>query len=324
MSEAHLLKLRVAAIEPLTGRISRFIMVPELAGGALPAAQPGAHIELVLPTESGASIHRAYSIVDSQASPRHYEIAVQREDQGTGGSMRVHRLRVGSVVAARPPVNDFPLTPAPGRSILIAGGIGITPILSMARHLAAQGRAFRLEYLTRDRRSTAYAQEVEALGCSRLWHDEGVAANGPPLATLIGAHEPGAHLYVCGPKGLIGAVVDAARRLDWPDESVHYELFAGALEKRGDRTFRVGIEGSDKFWEVRPDQTILDVLEQAGLPVLSDCRRGECGVCITAVVSGVPDHRDSTLCAAEREAGRLICPCVSRSCSDQIVLQLSS
>jgi vanillate O-demethylase ferredoxin subunit len=324
MSEAHLLRLRVAAIESLTDRISRFFLVPDAAGSALPPAQPGSHIVLVLPTEGGAAIHRAYSVVDSEVSAQHYEIAVQREEQGTGGSIRMHQLQVGNVVAALAPVNDFALAAAQGRSILIAGGIGITPILSMATHLAAQGRAFRLEYLTRDRRSTAYAQAAEALGCSRLWHDEGAVANGPPLTTLIGGRGVGDHLYVCGPKGLIAAVTEAARGLGWPAEAVHYELFAGALEQRGDRTFRLGVEGSDTFWDVRPEQTILDVLEQAGMPVLSDCRRGECGVCMTAVVRGIPDHRDSTLTAAEREAGRLICPCVSRSTSDEIVLQLSA
>lgn len=320
MSNSLLMSLRVLTVEPLTERITRFCLARD-DGGTLPPATPGGHVELVLEGEHGVPMHRAYSVVNPESSEQHYEIAVQREDRGSGGSVHVHRLHAGSLVLVRPPVNQFALVPQAARSILIAGGIGITPILSMARHLAAQGLPYRLEYLTRDRESTAYAQSVEQLDCSRLWHDDGEAGKGPALPVLLGAHEVGSHLYVCGPKGLIAAVIDAARALGWPADAVHYELFTGVLANDGDRRFRVTVADSGFSYEVGPGQTILEVLEQAGLPVMADCRRGECGVCMTTVVSGVPDHRDASLTDSERAQGKLICPCVSRSHSDEIVLQ---
>jgi vanillate O-demethylase ferredoxin subunit len=127
---------------------------------------------------------------------------------------------------------------------------------------------------------------------------------------------------VCGPSGLIAAVIEAARASGWPADAVHYELFTGTLAQSGDRTFRVTVADTGTSCEVRPGQTMLEVLEQAGVPVLSDCRRGECGVCMTRVIRGVPDHRDGCLTESERAAGQLICPCVSRSLSEEIVIQL--
>jgi vanillate O-demethylase ferredoxin subunit len=321
MTQAETLRLRVVEIEPLTDRVHR-LRLAACDGASLPAAAPGAHIELELQGEDGALLHRAYSVVNPASSEQHYEIAVQREDRGSGGSLQVHRLHVGAIVPVRAPVNDFPLAAEAARSVLIAGGIGITPILAMARHLQATKQAWRLDYLSRDRASAAYADAVEASGRARLWHDGGEAGKGPNLRELLGPHEVGTHLYVCGPKGLIGAVVETARALGWPEDAVHYELFTGALEQQGDRAFRVTVAGSGVSCEVRPGQSILEVLEQAGVPILSDCRRGECGVCMTQVISGAPDHRDSSLTESERAAGNVMCPCVSRSLSSELVLQL--
>ncbi len=322
MSERPTLSLEVLQAQTLTDRIRR-VVLGHPNGEPLPPAEPGSHIELELNGVRGAVAHRAYSVLNPELAPRSYEIAVQLEPDGAGGSLAVHLLKVGDQIDVRAPRNNFPLHPAARHSLLIAGGIGITPILSMARQLSAIGRPCRLEYIARERADAAYADEVESLGFSRLWHDGGEAARRIDVAPLLGHHEEGQHVYACGPKPLIAAVIAAADALGWPRSAVHYELFAGALEQLGDRVFRVRVDGSDVTHQVLPGQSVLDVLEKAGWPILSDCRRGECGVCITPVLSGVPDHRDVSLTQSERAEGKLFCPCVSRAYSDEIIVQLS-
>lgn len=319
---AATMRLSVVAFEPMTDRIVR-IRLARADGQALPPAEPGAHIEIDVRIGGDAAVHRAYSIVNADRGEHpHYEIAVQREDQGMGGSLWMHGLAVGQVVDAFPPKNNFHLIEGAQHHLLIAGGIGITPILAMARALARSGDSFQIDYAARDRISTAYAEEVEALGTGTCWFDGGQAGQGLVLSKLLAKYQPGHHAYVCGPKGLIAAVVNAAREQGWPDEAVHYELFSGALEKEGDRTFRLTVAGTGRTWEVQPNQTILSVLEDAGFDVLSDCRRGECGVCMTKVVSGTPDHRDISLTPSERAAGKSVCTCVSRCLSDELVIEL--
>lgn len=314
-----LMLLTVLAFEKLTERIAR-IHLGHADGRPLPAVQAGGHIEVLLRGPDGA-IRRAYSVVNPGSSTTCYEIAVQREDQGGGGSLQMHGLSVGSTVQVVPAKNGFGLCAAARHHLLIAGGIGITPILAMARTLAAQGGSFRLGYAARSRAEAAYVQEVEAWACASCGFDGGVPGRGLNLQALLPAHRDGQHVYVCGPRGLIAAVVEAARSRGWPEEAIHYELFAGVLEHRGERLFHVRVQGSDRSYPVPPGRTILDVLEAAGLPVLYDCRRGECGVCTAKVVAGIPEHRDASLTAAERACG-LICPCVSRSSSDELVLEL--
>lgn len=319
---ATTMKLNVVAFEPMTDRIVRIHLAPA-DGHELAPAEPGAHIEIAVQIGESTVIHRAYSIVNAdRADHAHYEIAVQREDHGAGGSLWMHGLAVGQVVDASPPKNNFHLIEDAQHHLLIAGGIGITPILAMARTLSRSGDSFQIDYAARDRSSTAYAEEVEAFGTGTCWFDGGQPGQGLVLSKLLSDYQPGHHAYVCGPKGLIAAVVNAAKEQGWPDTAVHYELFSGVLEKKGDRIFRLTVAGTGRTLEVQSDQTILSVLEDAGFDVLSDCRRGECGVCMTKVISGMLDHRDISLTPSERAAGKLICTCVSRCLSDELVIEL--
>lgn len=322
MSEPLL--LRVARVEALTPTVSAFSLVSS-QGIALPAWEAGAHIQVEVETTPGIHAHRAYSLVGTPhpgADNPMYEIAVQREEDGTGGSRAMHRLRPGDLVQVKPPTNHFALAPQASEHLLLAGGIGITPILSMARALARQGRICQLHYAARTPEAMPYRAEVEALPASTLYFDGGVPGRGMPLQTLLATPLSGRHLYVCGPKGLTDATLRTATKLGWPDANVHYELFAGALPQTGDAAFEVACTQAGRVFRVPPDQSILDVLVQNGLDPLFDCRTGSCGVCVTPVQQGTPDHRDSTLTAGEKAAGNKICICVSRAHTPRLVLDL--
>jgi ferredoxin-NADP reductase len=225
------------------------------------------------------------------------------------------------VLTAQPPRNDFALRTGSVPPLLIAGGIGITPLLCMARALAAEDRPFEFVYATRSEEATAYLHEVRALG-GTVVHDGGDPARGLDLRALLAAPTPGRHLHVCGPRGMVQAVVDTARALGWPDDHVHFELFAGAIEQAGDAAFEVRTLRSGKTLSVPPGQSLLDVLIAAGLDPLYDCRQGDCGVCVIDVVEGVPDHRDHNLSPREKADGKALCTCVSRAKTPHLVLDI--
>jgi ferredoxin-NADP reductase len=315
------LRMRVADTELSTPTIRRVLLEP-INATALPGFSAGAHIGVRIPID-GKSHRRAYSLVNSTGPADRYEIAVQLEPASSGGSRWIHSLQPGAEVEIEPPRNDFALSDAASHTLLIAGGIGITPILSMARQLTAQSAPFTLHYAARDAASMAYRNEVLAMPTATCWLDGGDRLKGIPLERIIEALQPGAaHLYVCGPAGLIQAVHDTACRLGWPDDHVHSELFsAPAGDPNPASVFEVELASSGAVFEVPPGQTILDVMIDAGLDPLFDCRRGDCGVCVTRVVEGEPDHRDICLSADERRDGQF-CPCVSRARSKRIVLDL--
>lgn len=315
------LLLKVERAQALTERVTAFTLVP--AGpGLLPAWEAGAHIEMAVETAPGVPAHRAYSLVGEDAGGRHYEIAVQREDGGAGGSRWMHGLRPGDLVRARPPANHFALAAQAREHLLLAGGIGITPILSMARALLRQGRSFALHYAARTPEAMPYREQVGALPGATLHFDAGQPGQGMPLPALLARPDPGRHLYVCGPMGLTEATVRTAQQLGWTDDCIHYELFAGALAQSGDTGFEVECAQSGRVFVVPPGKSILDVLTEQGMDPLFDCRNGSCGVCVTPVLQGTPDHRDSTLSAQERARADQLCICVSRAHSPRLVLDI--
>lgn len=317
------LQLRVERIAPLTERVSAFTLV-DGAGAPLPGWQAGAHVEVAVQPQPGRQAWRAYSLVlpaDGPCADR-YEIAVQREDAGTGGSLCMHRLRAGDLVRVRPPANHFPLADGAHEALLLAGGIGITPILSMARALHQAGRPAALHYAARAPEAMPYHDAVQALPGSTLYFDGGDPARGVPLHSVLAQPHAGRHLYVCGPRGLIDAVVRTARALGWDDAHVHYELFAGALPADGDAPFEIECGRGGRVFMVPSGKSMLDVLVEEGFDPLFDCRTGTCGVCVTPVLDGTPDHRDSALSAAEKQAGRQVCICVSRAATPRLVLDL--
>jgi ferredoxin-NADP reductase len=313
------LRMRVAQIDALTPTIRRLLLVPA-DGSAPPSFDAGAHIGLHVPIGERTQ-RRAYSLVNTTDHTTHYEIAVQLEPSSSGGSSWVHRLDAGAEFEVDVPRNDFPLEATAQSYLLIAGGIGITPILSMARALDAAGRSYALHYAAREASAMAYRDEVAALSGATCWLDGGDPRQGIPLAPTIGAPQPARHLYVCGPAGLIQAVQTQAKALGWPDAQVHSELFSVAQDAGTAKSFAVELKTSNVTLTVPADKTILDVMIEAGLDPLFDCRRGDCGVCTTQVIDGEAEHRDICLSASDRERGDF-CPCVSRAKSSRLVLDL--
>ena len=315
------LQLRITGVRQLTPRIRAYEIATE-DGRELPAFAAGAHLDIPVKLASGALSSRRYSIASDPRRRDRYEIAVLREDGGSGGSIAVHaNLTVGSRLRCNPPGNDFRLHDDPSPVVLIAGGIGITPIHAMAHSLRAAGRSFTLHYAFRSATEAAYLRELRVLlGEDLRCHD---ASHGERLepSRIIGGAPPAAHVYVCGPASLISTVVEAAQAHDWEPQRVHYERFHPE-PRRDDRSVRVRLQRSRAEIDVPADLSILDALEQAGVAASAGCRNGSCGTCATKVLAGQPDHRDSVLTEDQRVGERLMCVCVSRAHSPDITLDI--
>lgn len=296
---------------------------------ALPSFTAGAHLKVSIP---GQKEPRCYSLIcldtDQAAfdSPRHYRIAVRLEEPGTGGSRHMHSLKIGDTLKVEGPQNDFSLHDMASDescTVLIAGGIGITPLLSMTTALRQAQHPFQLHYYGRSRDQMAFLDELNARhGNALRVHADDDATSRLALSDLLLQIEPSQHLYVCGPKGLIDAVIEQSRERQWPSAHVHVELFTNATALPGDKAFELELRQSGRTLHIPADKTILEVLEEADCDPMYDCRRGECGVCQATVLEGVPDHRDYYLSDSERKAGQVMQICVSRSHSDRLVLDL--
>jgi ferredoxin-NADP reductase len=305
------LKLAVASVATVTPSI-RQVELTNAEGGALTPFTAGAHIDLAL----GNGLERSFSLLNDPAETHRYVIAVLREADSRGGSVWVHEhLRQGDRLTASEPINNFPLNEAGDAHILIAGGIGITPLKAMAHRLVARAANFTLHYCARDQERAAYLDELRALIGSRLQvHlDGGDITRGLDVGKLLASRPAAAHVYVCGPAGLIRAVREAAR--DWPKGSVHYELFRGSeadiAPRSTDQPFEIRLARAGKTLTVPADRSILDVLKENGIKVKTLCTEGVCGTCRVGLLGGKADHRDEVLTDAQRE--RHIQVCVSRA-----------
>ena len=287
-------------------------------GEQLPAWQPGAHIDLLL--EPGLA--RQFSLCGDPADRRTWRIGVLRETAGRGGSRYVHdKLGPGSAVRVRGPRSHFRFAPAP-RYLFIAGGIGITPILPMLPAAEAAGAAWTLVYGGRTRSSMAFVPELLARYGDRVQLRPQDETGLLDLDALLGQPRADTLVYCCGPEPLLAAA--EARCSVWPDGALRVERFAPrAADPGAARTaFEVELAQSGLTLTVAPDASILRTVEAAGVPVLSSCTEGTCGTCETAVLAGTPDHRDSVLTAAERDAAGVMMICVSRSLTPRLVLDL--
>ena len=315
-----MIDLKLDTIAPVTDRISLFTLVAA-DGSALPVYEPGAHIDIDL----GAVGTRSYSLVDfePQTTPSAYRLAVQREDGGDGGSRAMHALVPGDTISASEPKDDFHLHQGDAPALLIAGGIGVTPLIAMASALSTRGRDFRMVYASRSPAAAAFADRLVAAHGARiqLHHDD--QAGGPvPVAELIAKADPAAHVYVCGPKPMIDATRAAMEAAGRADAQFHAELFENTSHEAGDRPFEVEIASTGQVITVPADQTIIEALEAAGVDLVYDCQRGDCGICQTDVLEGTPDHRDVVLSKEERDSGKVMQICVSRALSDRLKLDL--
>lgn len=310
------MKLVLESVERETDQISVFRFAAA-DRSALPAYEPGAHVDFDL----GPAGIRSYSLIDWPQATGTLDVAVQREDAGQGGSKAMHALATGQTVTATGPKNDFPLDENAGCSLLLAGGIGITPLISMATRLHAGGQAFELHYAARTASRMGFADSLTAAfgEAVKLYFDDA----GPiDLAALMQKQSSGTHVYICGPKGMIDAARSAATDAGIPDNAVHVELFSSPEPQDDDAAFEVEVHETGQVVTVAPGQTIIEALEEAGLDVMYDCQRGDCGICQTDVISGEPDHRDVVLSDAEKASGKVMQICVSRAKSARLVLDL--
>ena len=289
-------------------------------GGILPAFDPGSHITVTTPVGQ----KRRYSLCNDPAEHDHYDIAVKRETNGRGGSMSfTSDVKEGDRVAIEPPANDFAMSAKePKRYVFIAGGIGITPIRAMIRHLVAAGKSnYELYYFTRTASMMAFRDEfgdAALAGKVVLHHDNGDPAEAYDLWPVLD-EERGAHLYCCGPKGLMDAVRDMTGH--WSDSAVHFEDFVGATATRlDDVAFAVKLARSGATIEVPPGTSILDALRRHGHALPSSCESGTCGTCRTAYLAGEPDHRDLVLSDKEKRGEIMVC--VSRARSAELTLDI--
>jgi vanillate O-demethylase ferredoxin subunit len=315
------LQLKVTRTEAVTPRIRRIELV-SADGGALPAFTAGAHIDIALPNDET----RSYSLLNDAGDTARYVLGVLRENESLGGSIYLHdRLATGDVVQASPPSNDFPLYEPGELNILIAGGIGITPLMPMAARLAAIGRDYTLHYCARSVEEAAFIDELRGRHGERLktYFDGGDPSRGLDIKALLGVRRPGAHVYVCGPLALVRAVVVATA--DWPQGTVHYELFRGSaadlLPENNDQPFDVVLAKSGRRITVPADKSLLAVLKAEGLRIKTMCTSGRCGTCRVTYLSGRVDHRDEVLDDDERQS--VLQVCVSRAMpGETLVLDL--
>ncbi|MFD6156247.1 PDR/VanB family oxidoreductase [Nocardia sp. NPDC060256] len=284
------------------------------AGGELPSWTPGAHIDVAV----GAAGVRQYSLCGDPAQSSHWRIAVLHEPSGRGGSHHLHSTALaGTVLRVSMPRNNFELVDCE-RYVFLAGGIGITPILPMLAAADASGARWSLYYGGRTRAHMAFADDLANRypAAELLPQDEHGLL---PLADILAGHSDAA-VYCCGPEPLLAAVeVEGARQ----GLSVHLERFVPRpMEFAPNESFEVRLASSGRTFQVGANQSIADVLERAGIGIVTSCREGTCGTCETAVLAGDIDHRDSLLTADERARGNTMMLCVSRSRSDVLVLDL--
>lgn len=287
-------------------------------GSSLPHWTPGAHIEI----ELAAGIVRHYSLCGSPADSASWRIAVLREPASRGGSKLIHeRIRPGHVIPAKGPRNNFVLVDAE-RYLFVAGGIGITPILPMIRDVAERGKPWTLAYGGRTLRSMAFVDELRQIPGGDLHIMPEDQYGLLDLDRFLGIPRLGTVVYCCGPGPLIDAVEE--RCSDWPAGTLHLERFTPreVLRNSPDAGFEVRLARSGKCLRVPSDRTLLEVLEDAGYDIDNSCRAGICGTCELAVADGVPEHNDDVLSDAERESNRVMLPCVSRSKSAVLVVDL--
>ncbi|MEF7614463.1 2Fe-2S iron-sulfur cluster-binding protein [Aquincola sp. MAHUQ-54] len=316
------LALTIAGVRQLTPSVRAFEL-RSADGLPLPAVIAGAHIDLPVRLADGTDSTRSYSIASSPHRMDAYEIAVQREAEGKGGSVAVHEgFTLGLRLHASMPRNLFSLAETAHRAVLIAGGIGITPIKAMAHALAARGQDFELHYAVRSRVLAPFLGELtEAFGDRVKVHakDEGGRLDVDALMLGLGEAE---HVYVCGPLRLIDAVSLAAKSAAVTSSRVHAEKFSADTARPGDRGFVVHLARSGKDIVVPKDRSILEAAEAQGVRVPASCRIGNCGTCATRVVAGKPAHRDEVLTHAQKIDQQLMCVCVSRADGDELTLDL--
>jgi ferredoxin-NADP reductase/nitrite reductase/ring-hydroxylating ferredoxin subunit len=293
-------------LRPLTGELATF--------------QPGAHIDVHLPNGD----IRQYSITNGPGEADRYVIAVKREAVSRGGSIALHNVvREGDVLAISEPRNNFPLRRDATRTLLVAGGIGITPLISMAKALAHQKLAYELHCFAQSPQHLALGDDIAALGsAAKPRYGLDPQATKSALRDLLSSYDSGMQLYICGPGPMLDAARAIAAECGWPESAVHQEYFKNTRPINDSSSFEVSLARSCVTFTVPSGKTILDVMRENGMDMPSSCEQGACGTCLATVIEGEPDHQDVYLSEAERRSGTKIMTCVSRAKSPRIVLDV--
>ena len=297
--------------------VAAFDLAP--VAGELPSFQPGAHLDVHLPN----GLVRQYSLTNGPGLTSVYRIGVKLEPDSRGGSQYLHEsVREGDVLNISAPRNNFPLRRDAARTVLIAGGIGITPLLAMAQTLDRQGLAWELHYFAQSDRHLAFGETLAPLAAVTTHVGLSPDETGNELRQLTRTYGPMQHAYVCGPGPMIDAARAIAREAGWPSEAVHFEYFKNESARDDSSGFDVTLARRNLAVRIEPGMSLLDGLRRAGVDLPSSCEQGACGTCIAMILEGEPDHQDVYLKASERAAGDRLLTCVSRARGGGLVLDL--
>lgn len=288
----------------------------------LPEFESGAHIQVSVKLPDGSNAERSYSLLSAPTNRAFYEIAVLAEPHGRGGSLYMHKsIQQGDIIVSKPPENAFSMADNAHHTILIAGGIGITPIFSMLQHLVSKQQSFEMHYSARTKGALVFRKQIERLAGEKVSFYTSAEPIGKQLDLnyLLSKPKPNVHVYVCGPQRLINAVRNIAKAQGWLPEQIHFESF-GAQALTTDHSFKVRLAKSNKVVTIPADRSILDTLLDEGISIPHQCKRGECSMCTTTVLAGKPDHRD--MCLNQEDRTTAMCVCVSRAQGKEIQLDL--
>jgi vanillate O-demethylase ferredoxin subunit len=319
--ETRLLSLLIRQIRFEAIGINSYELV-DPNGDMLPAWEAGSHLDIHLP----GGLIRQYSLCGNPVERHRYIIAVLKDENGRGGSRLLHEtLQVHNIVNVSPPRNNFALVAAAERSLLIGGGIGITPLKAMAHELAAQGKPFTLHYCAKSPQYAAFRDQLSAIDTAEFHYDGGNPANGLDIAALLKTRAEGTHLYYCGPGGFMAAC--AAASAHWPKDAVHSEYFKTPalttltnLPDSPVEHFAVEIASTGAVFDIPADRSIVEVLGDAGIVIETSCVSGLCGTCKVKYLKGSVDHRDFIL--SDEERADHLTTCVSRANSPKLLLDL--
>ncbi|MFC5473619.1 PDR/VanB family oxidoreductase [Paraherbaspirillum soli] len=290
----------------------------------LPIFTAGSHIDVHI----SDGLVRQYSLCNSPEERHRYLLGILRDERSRGGSQAIHdRVREGDLITISKPKNLFALAENTSKALLFAGGIGITPILSMAEQLALSRTDFEMHYCTRSRNRTAFLDRISNSDFSHQVHchfDDESPEQYIDLEHTLRSPQPGVHVYVCGPKPFIDAVMNTAKRQGWDAANLHTEYFSAeiAAGSSADAGFEIQIASTGKIYAVAANETIVTALGKHGIAIATSCEQGICGTCLTTVVDGIPDHRDQFLTEQERCANNQVIACCSRAKSKLLVLDL--
>ncbi|MBK5544260.1 oxidoreductase [Pseudomonas sp. TH04] len=291
-------------------------------GSPLPAFSAGAHIDVHLPD----GLIRQYSLCNHPQERHRYVIGVLNDPASRGGSRSLHaHVHTGTRLSISAPRNLFPLAHEARRSLLFAGGIGITPILCMAERLAHTGADFELHYCARARERAAFVQRLKASPFAErvFLHFDEQPDTALHAAELLAAPADDVHVYVCGPGGFMQHILESARAQGWQEACLHREYFSAApVDSSLDGGFSVQIGSSGEVFEIPADKSVVQVLESHGIEIAVSCEQGICGTCLTRVLQGIPEHRDLFLTEQEQALNDQFTPCCSRSKTPLLVLDI--